>query len=137
MSIIDKDDPNCDPLVFPILFPNGEQGWQPYLPKECDGKANSNSCKNSKQAQVKEESDIENEEYTEESDPSQKNRNFVSCREFYQYRLAVRTGFSMIHSAGKLFQQYVVDAYLKIEALALQWYRFNQDKIRVERYGGN
>ena len=31
--------------------------------------------------------------------------------QFYSYRLAVQNTFSAIHYAGKLFQQYVVDAY--------------------------
>ena len=29
------------------------------------------------------------------------------------YRLAVHPGFSLLHSGGKLFQQYVADAYLQ------------------------
>ena len=35
-------------------------------------------------------------------------RNRVTMQQFYGYRLAVRSGFNPIHSAGKLFQQYTL-----------------------------
>ena len=39
-------------------------------------------------------------------------RNRLTMQQFYGHRLAVRGGFSPIHSSGKLFQQYIVDAYV-------------------------
>ena len=56
--------------------------------------------------------------------------------QFYSYRLAVRKTFSAIHYAGKLFQQYVVDAYVKTEASRLDYIRRNQCALRVEMYQG-
>ena len=56
--------------------------------------------------------------------------------EFYSYRLAVRTQFSSIHHGGKLFQQYIVDAYVKVEGANLDWIRHNQAQLRVEQYCG-
>ena len=54
-------------------------------------------------------------------------RNTVTVLQFYSYRLAIRDAFSPIHAAGKLFQQYVVDTYVKTEAMRLQFdaYRIN------------
>ena len=37
----------------------------------------------------------------------------------------------MPHAGGRLFQQYVVDAYCKIEAQRLDWVEKNQDKLRT------
>ena len=46
-------------------------------------------------------------------------RNKVTMQQYYNYRIAIRETFSPIHSAGKLFQQYAVDAYVKTEGCRL------------------
>jgi hypothetical protein len=63
-------------------------------------------------------------------------RNRLTMQEFYSFRLAFRGGFSIIHRAGKLFQQYLVDAYIKIEGCRLQFLRRNQAQLRAEQYSG-
>ena len=50
-------------------------------------------------------------------------RKKVTKQQFYGYRLAVRSEFSPIHSSGKLFQQYAVDAYVKTEGCRLYYIR--------------
>ena len=40
------------------------------------------------------------------------------------------------HSAGRLFQQYLVDAYSKVESQRLEWVLRNQNKLRVESLSG-
>ncbi|XP_076032444.1 uncharacterized protein LOC143020167 [Oratosquilla oratoria] len=57
-------------------------------------------------------------------------------QEFYAYRLAIRGGFSPIHSGGKLFQQYIVDAYVKVEGCRLKFIPENQAQLRVAMYSG-
>ena len=52
------------------------------------------------------------------------------------YRIAIRPQFSALYLAGKLFQQYVVDAYVKVEGQRLQFVRHNQRQIRAESYQG-
>ncbi|CAF4840695.1 unnamed protein product, partial [Rotaria sp. Silwood2] len=52
--------------------------------------------------------------------------------QFYSYRLAICQTFSAIHYAGKLFQQYIVDAYVKTEQNRLAFHRQNQKTLRVE-----
>jgi hypothetical protein len=56
--------------------------------------------------------------------------------QFYSYRLAIRQTFSAIHYAGKLFQQYIVDAYVKTEQNRLAFHRQNQKALQVELYQG-
>ena len=40
------------------------------------------------------------------------------------------------HSGGRLFQQYLVDAYTKLESTRLDWVIRNQDKLRMETLQG-
>ena len=57
--------------------------------------------------------------------------------QFYSYIIAVRNRvFSLFHSAEKLFHQYLVDAYTKMEANNLNYIRENQTQIRAEKYKG-
>ncbi len=67
--------------------------------------------------------------------PRGRGRN-VSMLEYYAYMVAPRRGFSAILAAGPLFQQYVVDAYVKVETTRLDFQRYNQDKLRAESYRG-
>ncbi|XP_065679109.1 uncharacterized protein LOC136093842 [Hydra vulgaris] len=53
---------------------------------------------------------------------------------YYNYRLAVRQTFSPIFYGKKLFQQYVVYAYVKVEGQRLAFIRNNQNKLRSEQY---
>ncbi|XP_072158483.1 uncharacterized protein [Bemisia tabaci] len=57
-------------------------------------------------------------------------------RQFACHRLAVREDFSHVHQAKKLFQQYLVDTYVRIESSRLDYVRQNQSKLRVEHYKG-
>jgi len=63
-------------------------------------------------------------------------RTRLTMQQFYGYRLAERDGFSPIHSSGKLFQQYLVDAYVKTEGCRLHFIRNNQGQLRVDLYSG-
>nr|XP_047141267.1 uncharacterized protein LOC101235929 [Hydra vulgaris] len=61
-------------------------------------------------------------------------RNHVTLSQYYNYRLSVRETFSPIFYGRKLFQQYAVDAYVKIEGQRLAFIRNNQSKLRSEQY---
>ena len=50
--------------------------------------------------------------------------------------MAVRQSFSILFLAGKLFQQYIVDAYTRTEASRVDWVMTNQTQLRVEKYQG-
>jgi ATP-dependent DNA helicase PIF1 len=59
--------------------------------------------------------------------------------EYYSYRLAIRnnvTNFSALHFSTKLFHQYIVDAYVKIESNRLNFIKMNQSLLHVEQYKG-
>ena len=63
-------------------------------------------------------------------------RNKVTMQQFYNYHIAITEHFSPIHSAGKLFQQYAVNAYVKTEGCRLCFIKSNQSQLRVELYSG-
>ena len=66
-----------------------------------------------------------------------KSRKFVSAREYYCFKLQVRKKlFNIILFGGRLFQQWAVDMYIKIETMRLDWYSkpANQKVIRTDLY---
>lgn len=59
----------------------------------------------------------------------------VSAMNFYSYRLMIRQNEdNNILKCRRLFNQYVVDMYAKIETERLNFIRFNQKKLRSEEY---
>jgi hypothetical protein len=62
---------------------------------------------------------------------------FVTAREYYCFLMQVREGlFNILLFGGRLFQQWVVDMYIKIESMRLDWYSNpdNQKLIQAELY---
>ena len=59
-------------------------------------------------------------------------RNHVTLSQYYNYKLSVIFFFTLY--GKKLFQQYAVDAYVKIEGQCLAFIRNNQNKLRSEQY---
>ncbi|XP_021835604.1 uncharacterized protein [Spinacia oleracea] len=65
------------------------------------------------------------------------NGRTIPCRAFYAYLFQIRLHvISIILLAGRLFQQFIVDNFVKIEANKLRWLRDHQDTIRAELYQG-
>jgi hypothetical protein len=85
---------------------------------------------------------LDNEDDNDDSTKSGKGKKdkFVTAREYYCFRLQVRRGLlNIILFGGRLFQQWAVDMYIKIESMRLDWYSKpeNQKKIRAELYQVN
>ncbi|XP_031334000.1 uncharacterized protein LOC116164014 [Photinus pyralis] len=91
-----------DPLTYPLLFPNGDKGW-----------------------------DMNMEHIQENRTVS---RFKVTLLQYVSYRLSVRPGFSLLHRSQKLFLQYIVDIYVRIESQRLTYIRMNQSKLRADLY---
>ena len=68
--------------------------------------------------------------------PHSKGRGNVTALEFYCYHLMIRSGPNHLHLSGRLFHQYIVDMYAKIEQQRLNYIKTNQQKIRVDLYSG-
>ena len=56
--------------------------------------------------------------------PEQRGSRFhVSAREYYYYLLQIRSGvFVIFFHGGRLFQQWLVDMYIKVESMRLDWH---------------
>ena len=64
-------------------------------------------------------------------------RLHVSAREYYCYIMQIRNGvFNIFFHGGRLFQQWIVDMYVKIESMRLDWYSNpeHQKIIRADLY---
>jgi hypothetical protein len=63
-------------------------------------------------------------------------RNTATCGEFYKMRLAIRdlSPSAMPHAGGLLFQQYLCDAYCRMEAQTLHFLRLHQNQLRADTY---
>ncbi|XP_053568401.1 uncharacterized protein LOC128657987 [Bombina bombina] len=107
-------DPNLEPLLYPLLFPYGDQSW------------GSNIALNYRPTSI---SDVQRRVTTNP-------RIRVSQMKYYSYRISIRDQFNPFLSAGKLTQQYFVDAYVKTEANRLNYIRQNQSNLRIEKYTG-
>jgi hypothetical protein len=106
-------DPNLEAMIYPLLFPYGDQSWGTNLPLQ----------KPSALLNIR-------------RPPSDNPRTRVSQMQYYGHRFSIRDVFNPFLSAGKLSQQYFVDAYVKTEANRLNYVKQNQSKLRVEKYTG-
>lgn len=94
-----------DPLSYPLLFPSGQIGFFPNIPHSLPSR--------SRAAQP---------------------RTNVTMLQYASYRIATRDGFSLLHQSQKLFLQWIVDMYVRIEGSRLYYIRQNQSNLRSEVY---
>ncbi|GJR46441.1 ATP-dependent DNA helicase PIF1-like protein [Tanacetum coccineum] len=92
-------------LQYPLLFPYGEDGFHEKIPYH----ANSGTRKTK--------------------------RGYVTMKEYYSYIIYQhpRQGGTLL-KGGRLFQQYLVDAYTAVKEQRLKLTRNNQDTLRVDLY---
>lgn len=110
--------PNCDPMVYPILFPYGELGWH-----------NKRQKQNGERLTMQEYYGYLIQE--RQAPPAE-----TLDEQLGNLQLQERPGFNQLLHAGRLTQQFIVDAFLKIESNRLNWFRVNQKDLRVEQYLG-
>ncbi|XP_062208911.1 uncharacterized protein LOC133910581 [Phragmites australis] len=117
-----------DPLAYPLFFPGGETGWQRKMlyegPDPVDWPNNY---------------DNNDDDNSDEEDGCSESSKHVSAREYYCFKLQIRLGeFNILLHGRRLFQQWVVDIYIKIESMRLDWYSKpeNQALIRADLYQG-
>ena len=83
------------------------------------------------------DADIQQVEYLSSLMEENQSGKFVTAREYYCFLMQVRRGlFNILLFGGRLFQQWAVDMYIKIESMRLDWYSnpANQKLIRAELY---
>jgi len=98
-------DSSLDPLAYPLLFPNGDTGWHVNM---------KHNIASTSRANVQ--------------------RSKVTMLQYVAYRLAIRDEFSLLHHSKKLFLQWIVDVYVRVEGTRLHFIRENQATLRSELY---
>ncbi|KAJ9544141.1 hypothetical protein OSB04_023848 [Centaurea solstitialis] len=109
-----------DPMANPLFFPNGEAGWH------------SNILRHG----VPISEIVNEEENTGNYEEGFLRRTNVSMREYYCYKFQIRPEENVLLFGGRLFQQFVVDTYIKLETARLEYLERNQVKIRADLYQG-
>ncbi|GJZ08213.1 ATP-dependent DNA helicase PIF1 [Tanacetum coccineum] len=97
--------PSYMALQYPLLFPYGEDGFHEEIP------------------------------YHNNAGSRKTKRGFVSMKEYYAYIIQQRSNqANTLLRGGRLYQQFLVDAYTAVEEQRLKWTRNNQDTLRVDLY---
>jgi len=62
----------------------------------------------------------------------------ISIRDYYCYKFQVRDNpvFNPLLYGKRLFQQFVIDTYIKLESTRLDFMRNHQDQLRADEYQG-
>jgi hypothetical protein len=108
LQYINELHPSYMPLQYPLLFPRGEDGWHPNIPKS-------------------------NGTFVPENTKNEK----VTQAEFFGLRMQSRTGKSQsLLRGGCLLQQYIMDTWASLEQNRLQYLRRNQAKLQAKVYQG-
>ena len=97
--------PSYMALQYPLLFPYREDGFHDNIP------------------------------YHDNTGKRKTTRGFVTMKEYYAYMIQQQNnqGTTLI-KGGRLYQQYIVDAYTVVEEQRLKWNMHNQDSLRVDLY---
>ncbi|XP_063938004.1 uncharacterized protein LOC108194704 [Daucus carota subsp. sativus] len=104
-------------LQYPLLFPYGDDGFHLNIPLH------------GKPARTTKNVNID----ADETEPH--HRDKVSMKEYYAYKLMIRPNQGMtMHLGGRLWQQFVVDAFAAVEQYRLDWIRTHQHVIRSDLY---
>jgi len=139
-----------DAMHYVLMFPRGSNGWYVNMPQNTasnasfededegdavDDEANDDDAGNAVETEVDDDDDAE-QEVTRPITTTRAARKNISVMQFYAYRLQVRPNQGMLHYFGRLFHQYVVDMYVKVEHRRLEYIRYNQGSLRTELYSG-
>lgn len=130
-----------DPLQYPLLFPYGQNDWHCGIKRveQTCKKKNRSQCENEQLPSLSNMCSIEGLLDIEAKvlQKGKRKRDDISCREYYCYKFQMRDNEinGVLHS-GRLFQQYSVDEFIKIETQRLDFVSCNQDLFRTDPLQG-
>eukprot|EP00267_Zea_mays_P045089 XP_020397329.1 uncharacterized protein LOC109941209 [Zea mays] len=117
-----------DALSYPLFFPKGELGWHANIPKLF-------LCTLRFLHIINYSFNITH--FSILAYAESPTHLCVSVRDYYCYKFQIRPGvFNPILHGKRLFQQFAVDTYIKIESSRLDFIRKNQDRLRADLYQG-
>ena len=107
-------------LHYVLLFPTGQLGWHKRMLRADAPDAHAHANQND------EENPLDNNEQAVQK------RRYVTQMNWFCYRLFPRVDESLhLFMAGKLLQEFIVDAWALTEQCRLTWVKLNQAKLRV------
>nr|XP_027109221.1 uncharacterized protein LOC113729090 [Coffea arabica] len=129
-----------DTLQYPLIFARGETGWHEGIQRifkdqqsvqdslTCQGHdIHIGHCSSAEEIISAENAVLQKRK---------KKRNTV-CREYYCYKFQMcQIDKSLLLHCGRLFQQFCIDTYVKIESARLDFHRNRQRQIRTDVYQG-
>ena len=125
-------------MRYPLIFPHDEEEWHPFIPLtgiNLTDNAHLHACR-----RTRVNSESENDNDNDMQDTTRHGRGGskrVSQSQYYAFQLQKRNGiFSPLLHAGRLCQEYCVDAWVCVESNRLQWVRTHQPELRAECYNG-
>ena len=123
---ISQHSPCYIPMRYPLIIPHGEEGWHPLIPLADINLADNVNLQARRHTHINSESE-------DDSDVPRHGRGGskrVSLSQYHAFQLHKRDGiFSPLLHAGRLCQEYCVDAWVCAESNRLQWVRTNQAKL--------
>src|SRR6266446_6364904 len=142
--------PSYPSLCYILLFPTGQKQWHPYIPfNEQDDHPPPANEQDDQPEPANEEDDLPppaNDDVLpvpaneQDNHPAQANKeHFLPLAKYFRYRLHIRptqNDSQHLFLAGKLFQEYVCEAWAVAEQKRLSQLKSIQDKLRVEIYQG-
>src|SRR6266478_1807609 len=128
--------PSYPSLRYVLLFPTGQNQWHPYIPFN----EQHNLPAPALPAPANEQDDLPAPANDDDGQPAPANREtFLSLAKYFRYRLHVRpTQIDSHHLflAGKLFQEYVCEAWAVAEQKCLGQLKHIQGQLRSDIYQG-
>lgn len=127
-----------DPLQYVLMFVRGEKGWQPKTIKFKSKTLITNTAQlddNYTENEYNNCLDLSNENGENFQENINTSDKYITAMQYYAHKIYEKNGDDL-HLFGRLFHQYIVDQYSKIELGRLNFIKFNQDKLRVDMYKG-
>ena len=139
-----RGDGLADPLCYPTYFPFSTLGFSNNLSHDA---VRARNLQAAREGQHNARIDYLRDEFGDEAANEyvpRRHRDDITVSEFYRHRLQVRDApgpegvlrHDVIHRGYRLFEQYIIDAWLTVEDDRLQWVRSHQDEIRADLYQG-
>ena len=111
-----------DSLAYPVFFPHGTAGWHANIPHDI------NRAERLRAARA--------------TGLRDHNSDNVTALQYYKYAIQIRDNprgvlqHDVLHRGYRLFEQYLIDSFVKIEDKNLDFIRNNQANIRADVYQG-
>jgi hypothetical protein len=125
LQVLSSLDSNVEPMVYPLFYPYGKGGWNMNLMKK------NVSIQN---VSIRNDDDNNDNENIDNYEISSKR---ITRNAYIKYKISIRSDeFNPFLHGRRLYQQWIVDNYVKVEKDRIQWCKNNQKQLRADSYQG-